>query len=87
MALEKEFLALEVEAKAKKKKLQEKASKKCFSNARFVERELKKRGVEVKKPFYDFSREELVDLVEELVVAKNAKNSEDDGDFELDYDG
>lgn len=79
-----------VKAKAKRKKLREKARKKCFSNTQLLERELKKRGVKVEKPFYAFSSEEVVALAEKIapkIMPRLAENfAEEPEDFELDFD-
>lgn len=73
-------------AKAKKKRLQEKARKKCFSNAKLLERELKKRGVNIEKPFYDFSSEDIIELAKKLAPKLVEDFVEEPEDFELDYD-
>lgn len=78
------------EARAKRKKLREKAKKKFFSNGELLVRELKKRGVKVEKPFYTFSSEEVVELAEKLapkLVEKVIEEPDEGGeDFELDFD-
>lgn len=99
MTLESEILAVDKElkdeverakakAKVKRKKLREKAKKKFFSNGQILERELKKRGVKIEKPFYAFSSEEVVELAEKLAprLAENFAEESEDEDFELEYD-
>lgn len=93
MDLEKDFLEVDKElekakekAKAKRKKLKEKAERKCFSNAKLLERELRKLGVEVEKPLYALTREEVVALAVKIAPKSTENFLEEPEDFELDYD-
>lgn len=83
MEFEKNFLELDKELekakkkiKAKKEKLKVKAEKKSFSNIKLLERELKKGGLEVEKPLYEMTREEVVALAEKI-LSKPTKNFEE----------